>query len=91
MNTSNMSSQHTSDVETDMGEIAVKVKLENVIDRALHRLGQLEETSIRCIDVDALVDTGAVMLVVPEDVVHKLGIEMSHSSSITQFFIAKSS
>jgi clan AA aspartic protease len=57
-----------------MGEIVVAVQLENAIDRALQRRGALPEGQVRQLTVQAVVDTGAVMLVLPQDVVHKLGL-----------------
>ena len=57
-----------------MGEIVVTVQLENAIDRALQRRGTLPESQVRQLTVQAVVDTGAVMLVLPQDVVHKLGL-----------------
>ncbi len=57
-----------------MGEIVVTVQLENAIDRALQRRGALPESQVQQLTVQAVVDTGAVMLVLPQDVVHKLGL-----------------
>ena len=57
-----------------MGEIVTAVQLENAIDRALQRRGALPERQVRQLTVQAVVDTGAVMLVLPQDVVHKLGL-----------------
>ena len=57
-----------------MGEIVVAVQLENAIDRALQRRGALPEGQVRQLTVQAVVDTDAVMLVLPQDVVHKLGL-----------------
>jgi len=57
-----------------MGEIVVAVQLENAIDRALQRRGALPESQVRQLTVRAVVATGAVMLVLPQDVVHKLGL-----------------
>lgn len=57
-----------------MGEIVTAVQLENAIDRALQRRGALPESQVRQLTVQAVVDTGAVMLVLPQDVVHKLGL-----------------
>ena len=57
-----------------MGEIVVAVQLENAIDRALQRRGALPESQVRQLTVQAVVATGAVMLVLPQEVVHKLGL-----------------
>ena len=57
-----------------MGGIVVDVQLENAVDRALQRSGALPESQVRQLTVKAVVDTGAVMLMLPQDVVHKLGL-----------------
>ena len=62
-----------------MGEIVVSVQLENAVDRALQRRGALPETQVRQLVVEAVVDTGVVMLVLPQDVVHKLGLTTQRS------------
>lgn len=57
-----------------MGEIKVRVDLENAIDRERFLLDELTEGDIRRLTFTALVDTEAVMLVLPEDVVDTLGL-----------------
>ncbi len=57
-----------------MGEIVVDVWLENAVDRALERRGALPAGEVRQLMVKAVVDTGAVMLMLPQDIVHKLGL-----------------
>ena len=59
-----------------MGEITVSVTLENPIDRAVFERGDGEEAVIRRSSLDAIVDTGAVMLVLPQNVVERLGLEI---------------
>ena len=59
-----------------MGEITVNVTLENPIDRGVFERGGGEESAIRRSSVDAIVDTGAVMLVLPQNVVERLGLEI---------------
>lgn len=58
-----------------MGEIRVHAELENAVDRGGCERGWIEASEIRSHSVDATVDTGAVMLVLPQDVVEKLGLE----------------
>jgi len=55
-----------------MGE--VKVELENAGDREVSRRGYLQEGQIRSVTVPLLVDSGAVMLVLPQDLVETLGL-----------------
>ena len=57
-----------------MGEIVASMKLENTEDRGVVRRGLSDESTIRRATVDGVVDTGAVMLVLPEDVVGRLGL-----------------
>ena len=57
-----------------MGEIIVEIELENAEDRSDARRGRIDEASVRRETVDAVADTGAVMLALPEDVVARLGL-----------------
>ncbi len=57
-----------------MGEIAVNAELENPVDRAYFEKGHGRESDIRRTSVEAVVDTGAVMLVLPQNVVERLGV-----------------
>lgn len=59
-----------------MGEITVNVTLENPIDRGVFERGDGEGSAIRRSSVDAIVDTGVVMLVLPQNVVERLGLEI---------------
>ena len=59
-----------------MGEIAVNITLENAGDRVVFERGYGEESAVRRSSVDAIVDTGAVMLVLPQNVVERLGLEI---------------
>lgn len=58
-----------------MGEITVRAELENVVDRVNWEEGRIQESEIRTYKLDATVDTGAVMLVLPQNVVEKLGVK----------------
>ena len=57
-----------------MGEVRVKVKLTNAVDEELLRRGQIPASDVREIEVEAVVDTGAVRCVLPSHVVDQLGI-----------------
>src|SRR5262245_66314436 len=57
-----------------MGEVRVKAKLTNAVDEALVRRGTLQSTQIRTYEADALVDTGAVRMILPQHVVDRLGL-----------------
>ena len=66
-----------------MGEIVAKVELENPGDRALAQRGYGPESGVRRSSVDAVVDTGAVMLVLPRNVVERLGLEEQRTVVVT--------
>ncbi len=66
-----------------MGEIKVRAKLENTVDRHVFQRGLSEESEIRIGALEATVDTGAVMMVLPQDVVEKLGLESQRTVIVT--------
>ena len=57
-----------------MGEVRVTVRLSNAADMALVRRNLMRPEEIRAVEADALVDTGAVTLVLPSLVVERLGL-----------------
>jgi len=59
---------------SDMGEIRVKVKLQNLLDETRYRHGEIKQEDIRFYVADAMVDTGAVRSVIPVHVLQKLGV-----------------
>jgi predicted aspartyl protease len=59
-----------------MAQIKVTAELENAGDRAVFERGLIAESKIRTYRLDAIVDTGAVMLVLPQDVVERLGLAL---------------
>ncbi len=61
-----------------MGEVRVKVKIASALDEMLARRDQLAPDKLRAMDVMALVDTGAVRLVLPALVVEQLGLAQPH-------------
>ena len=65
-----------------MGEIVVSVGLENYVDRSNARSGFRTEP-VRCARVDGVVDTGAVMLVLPRNVVERLGLDPLRTAVVT--------
>ena len=64
-----------------MGEIVVDVELENDRDRVQFEDGYRQEAEIRQARIQAVADTGARMLALPEDVVADLGLQ--HAETIT--------
>ena len=57
-----------------MGEVRVKDTITNAADESLERRGQISRDGIRSYEADALVDTGAVSLVLPVYVMQELGL-----------------
>jgi clan AA aspartic protease len=51
-----------------------KLKITNDVDAAKALEGLLASGDVRSVEVDALVDTGATLLALPEDVVERLGV-----------------
>jgi len=60
-----------------MGEIKITLKLENDGDVFLYESGKLNKNEIRQVEIEALVDTGAIMLLLPQDLVETLGLKRS--------------
>jgi len=52
------------------------IKLINSVDEELALRGNLAAAEIRSLEIEALVDTGATMLVLPADVVERLGVRI---------------
>ena len=65
-----------------MGEIRVSVTLENSDDRAMVYRGHGLETEVRRTTIEGIVDTGAVSLVIPEEVVTELGLRHTGTRTV---------
>ena len=66
-----------------MGEIVASVELENAADRGIVSQGLRDESTVRRTTVEGAVNTGAVMLMLPENVVHRLGLERQREVIVT--------
>ena len=66
-----------------MREIVVDAELENPIDRGVFERGYGKESDIRRTSVRAVVDAGAVMLMLPQNVVERLGAALSGTVIVT--------
>ena len=66
-----------------MGEIHSNVTLENTEDRAVVNRGHGQEADVRRTTIDGIVDTGAVTLVLPQNVVERLGLEQQGTAFVT--------
>ena len=66
-----------------MGEIVASVELENAADRGIVGEGLRDESTVRRTTVEGVVDTGAVMLMLPENVVSRLGLKRQREVVVT--------
>ena len=66
-----------------MGEIVASIELENAADRGIVSQGLRDESTIRRTTVEGVVDTGAVMLMLPENVVGRLGLDRQREVVVT--------
>ena len=65
-----------------MGKVMQLIKLRNSIDVARANEGEVLSTAIRALEIEALVDTGATMLVLPADVVATLGVPIQGTRKV---------
>jgi clan AA aspartic protease len=56
-----------------MGLVMTKVKILNFTDLQNAKAGLISHDQVRSVEIDALADTGAISMAIPEDVVEKLG------------------
>ncbi len=59
-----------------MGAVRTQVKLTNAVDDELVRRGMLAPRLLRECEIEGLVDTGAVNLVIPSTIVQQLGLRI---------------
>lgn len=57
-----------------MGEVRATVALENGGDREVARRGMLDAKAVRRVEAELVVDTGAVLVLLPQDMVEALGL-----------------
>jgi predicted aspartyl protease len=68
-----------------MGEVYVDITIENLEDRALSRRGYLSSDKIRSEKVKVLVDSGCTLLVLPQDLVEKLGLVLTGEKVVVTY------
>lgn len=66
-----------------MGEVRASVVLENGADAVLAGRGLLQHDAVRRVEADLLVDTGAVLLLLPQDMVEALGVDALDKAVVT--------
>lgn len=62
-----------------MGEIKVEIELENAVDRYLYNRKKIPKSEIRSYKMQAIADTGAVMLALPQDIAEELGLDIART------------
>jgi len=70
-------------MEVEVGEVKVQVDLENYDDRVLADRGHLQPSGVRSQVVEVMADTGAVMLMLPQDLVEALGLTVRRKVIVT--------
>jgi clan AA aspartic protease len=65
-----------------MGKVIEKVILKNYVDTAKLSEGQIQESAVRTIEVEAFVDTGSAFLCLPPAIIQKLGLLYSRSRQV---------
>lgn len=58
----------------EMGRVVVRIVVENVEDRRRAERGEIGGCEVRRIEVDALVDSGATFLCMPQSLIDRLGL-----------------
>ena len=66
-----------------MGEIVVAVELENPVDRAVVERGYGQGSDVRRSTIEAVADTGAMISMLPQNVVERLGIAIYRTVVVT--------
>lgn len=70
-----LTTEPTTQVEgKEMGRVTARLQLQNALDAWLAQQGQIPPEQVRAVEVKGLVDTGAVMLVIPKAIADQLGV-----------------
>ena len=65
-----------------MGLIMTKVRLTNFTDAEAAEAGLIPRSRVRSVEIEALADSGAINLAIPEDVAEKLGIRTLRTRTV---------
>jgi clan AA aspartic protease len=65
-----------------MGLVMTKVKLTNFTDMQNARAGLIPADRVRAVEIEALVDTGAIAMAIPEDVAEMLGASVVRHDTV---------
>ena len=66
-----------------MGEVRTNAILENDGDIFMYTEGKIKKNEIRSVQIDALVDNGSVMILLPQDVAETLGLKKIAKTIVT--------
>jgi clan AA aspartic protease len=67
----------------NVGHVYADITLENVFDVGLARRGDIPNENVRRMKVNALVDSGATMLIINEEIAKKLDLEVVKQTDVT--------
>ncbi|MFQ6114296.1 MAG: hypothetical protein ACE5NG_09445 [bacterium] len=60
-----------------MGEVKQKIDLENYVNKILADEGKIKNKDVRKVTIDALVEIGATLLRLPQEIVEHRGLKVS--------------
>jgi clan AA aspartic protease len=60
----------------EMGRVMTQLKITNAVDAEIAAQGRIQPSEVRVTVIEALVDTGATMMALPEEVVRALGVRV---------------
>jgi clan AA aspartic protease len=66
-----------------MGKVMARIKLENLFDVQAAKERRIAKKAVRRVEIEALVDTGATMLVIPKEVADALGCPVREHRPVT--------
>jgi clan AA aspartic protease len=66
-----------------MGLVMTKIKLTNALDLRAATDGALPPEAVRSVEVEALADTGAIELCIPEEIAELLGVPITRTRRVT--------
>ncbi|AMM40006.1 hypothetical protein HS1_000200 [Candidatus Desulfofervidus auxilii] len=66
-----------------MGKVTVKAKIRNFLDEGMAQKGIIPPEEIRETEVEGLVDFGATLLTLPEEMVEKLGLTLGREIEVS--------
>ena len=65
-----------------MGNVYAEITLKNAGDSMIASRGMMNEDEVRSVDVTAMVDTGAMTLIIPEEIREQLGLRIERLKKV---------